>query len=104
MKSFISPPGRPCNLIAGVADCQGVHVTDRQGIADLFADFYEELYMSRAHGPQQETIQEQVQEIVPFSIDELRNVLEDLENGKGKDGKGGKGGRRGRRAKGGGRK
>ena len=76
------------DLIADIEDKNGTRSIDRQGIADIFADFYAELYTS--HLPDDQRLEGQVvaQDIAPFSMSELDIILREMKNEKGKDGKG----------------
>ena len=69
--------------------CEGTTTTDRQSIADVFATFYEDLYRCR---PTDETADntinhshDHVQDIPPFSFEEISDAINQLRNGKCKD-------------------
>ena len=84
------------DLIPAMTTADGVHETDRHGIADVFADFYEKLYRCppEAHSPAQEsatshtnnnTTTHMLQSIPPFTDDELHQAVKQLRNGRCKD-------------------
>ena len=78
------------SLIAEMTTTTGRKVHDRQEIADVFADFYENLYARQQTTPnatlhaqrQHDTTDSTTQPIPPFTLDELDKALRQLRNGK----------------------
>ena len=66
----------------------GSAVHDRKGIADIFADFYAELYQSRHPDVVKDGAETDEEQIDEFTMAELDNVLKALKNKKAKDAKG----------------
>ena len=80
-------------LITEMTDEAGSKVDTRKGIADIFAQFYGELYESKLDenlggSDSEERHAPQPSEITPFSMQELTDVLRSLKRNKGKDSKG----------------
>ena len=77
------------SIATHMLDASGKECTDRQGIADIFAAFYEQLYSSRL-GPADAPfgLGDNNTPIPPFSRSELTKELNGLKNGKTRDGQG----------------
>jgi hypothetical protein len=76
--------------VGSVVDAQGEMQTDRQKIADTFADFYAQLYASRdgAAGGTPFDFAEALENIPPVTVDEVRGILKSMANRKYADARG----------------
>ena len=71
------------SLLSGVVDREGTHRDDRQQIADVFAEFYEDLYKSRVG---EDCSDFSGWEPVPgFTADEVNSALAKMKRGKASD-------------------
>jgi len=77
------------NLITHMTNKEDKEVTDRQSIADVFADFYDDLYATR-HGQTSAHSSDfgDPETIPPFTAGELEEAVRHLRNGRSKDGAG----------------
>ena len=78
---------RQKKMIACMKTLEGEQISDRKGISDIFATFYEALYSKhpRTSGAdRQGRRQEQVQ-MAALNLDELKTALRSLKNGRARD-------------------
>ena len=73
--------------ITDVQDNDGKVHTDRQTIADVFADFYASLY-SKDSTSESPSVHNMSEEISPFSLAEVEREVKQMKRGKAKDGAG----------------
>ena len=74
-------------LMISAMDRNGVETTDRQSIADIFADFYRELYASPRQ-EQPEPNRGTKGQVKPFSLEEIQRQLKRLKSKRAADGDG----------------
>ena len=78
------------NFIGSVLDSEGVRQTDRQDVADVFADFYAELYACRNSGKEDESQWDSggYGTIASITTEDLRTQLGKMAGGKCEDSRG----------------
>ena len=72
-------------LLSSVRNKAGVLEESRQGIVDVFADFYAELYESKHADKDRHFISKDVSKVPEFSLEELKSQLKVMAKGKAAD-------------------
>ena len=75
------------SLITQMTDANGTDHSDRQTIADIFAEFYQKLYASRI-GQHEPLSLGSCQDVPKFTRMELETAIKGLKNGRARDGAG----------------
>ena len=89
LKQLASLTGKRANTsITEVTDCNGHPCRSKSEIAEVFAQFYEELYRSRCPNPPRQPAHRSPSDIAPFTLPELEAALKKMKAGKASDSEG----------------